>query len=73
MVRLSTPRYVNPNPVIITCARCPFTVEAPVEEAHAAFAAHSCVQVVAERLSVFETWVWQETAGRRARRTSLRW
>ena len=39
------PAYVNPNPVTITCLRCSFVFEAPIVEAHAAFAAHSCAHV----------------------------
>lgn len=43
MVKLALPRYIDPKPIRVSCSRCPFTVEAPVEEAHRAFAAHSCV------------------------------
>jgi len=42
MVRFATASYVNPNPVIVRCARCGFVAEATVQEAHAAFESHSC-------------------------------
>lgn len=46
MVKLALPRYIDPKPIRVSCLRCPFVAEAPVEEAHAAFAAHTCAQVV---------------------------
>jgi hypothetical protein len=39
------PDYVDLKPIVVRCARCAFVVEAPVQEAHRAFEAHSCAPV----------------------------